>query len=116
MLRGERVGGALAPAATFPSDVSLGRRRREPPPRGADGESAVDPEYWLRLRRAHWMRYGALEAMAGLRVEDLHQDERGFVRIATADAGLLRFDGARFDVFGPERGLPDSGAMAGWGT
>ena len=51
-------------------------------------------------------QYTAFDGLGGMHVEDLYQDRRGLLWIATADGGVSRFDGARFETFGPSNGLP----------
>ncbi len=46
------------------------------------------------------------DGLAGMRVEDLCQDRRGQLWIATADGGVSRFDGEVFESFGLSHGLP----------
>ncbi len=47
-----------------------------------------------------------------MQVEDLYQDRRGLLWIATADGGISRFDGTRFDTFNMADGLPHPTVMA----
>ena len=56
-------------------------------------------------------QYTVFDGLAGMHVEDIYQDRRGFLWIATADGGVSRFDGARFETFGPSNGLPHLNAM-----
>ena len=46
-----------------------------------------------------------------MQVEDIYQDQRGLLWIATADGGVSRFDGAHFDTFGLSDGLPSLTVM-----
>ena len=41
-----------------------------------------------------------------MHVEDIYQDRRGLLWIATADGGVSRFDGVHFDTFGLSNGMP----------
>ncbi len=47
-----------------------------------------------------------------MQVEDIYQDQRGLLWIATADGGVSRFDGAHFDTFGLSDGLPSLTVMS----
>ena len=57
-------------------------------------------------------QYTVFDGLAGMHVEDIYQDRRGFLWIATADGGVSRFDSAHFDNFGPKDGLPNLTVMA----
>ena len=50
--------------------------------------------------------YTVFDGLAGMHVEDIYQDRRGLLWIATADGGVSRFDGAHFDTFGLSDGIP----------
>ena len=56
-------------------------------------------------------RYTLADGLAGMQVEDVCQDRRGLLWIATADGGISRFDGVRFDNFGTADGLPHPTVM-----
>ena len=51
-------------------------------------------------------RYTVSDGLAGMHVEDIYQDRRGLLWIATADGGVSRFDGTHFDTFNLADGLP----------
>ena len=57
-------------------------------------------------------QYTVFDGLGGMHVEDIYQDRRGFLWIATADGGVSRFDSARFDTFGLKDGLPNLTVMA----
>ena len=57
-------------------------------------------------------RYTMADGLAGMHVEDIYQDRRGLLWIATADGGVSRFDGAHFDTFGLAEELPHPTVMA----
>ena len=57
-------------------------------------------------------QYTIFDGLAGMHVEDIYQDRRGFLWIATADGGVSRFDSAHFDNFGLKDGLPNLTVMA----
>ena len=56
-------------------------------------------------------QYTVFDGLAGMQVEDIYQDQRGLLWIATADGGVSRFDGAHFDRFGLSDGLPSLTVM-----
>ena len=51
-------------------------------------------------------QYTLEDGLAGMLVEDIHQDRRGLLWVATADGGVSRFDGETFENFGLSDGLP----------
>ena len=51
-------------------------------------------------------QYTLDDGLAGMRIEDIHQDRRGLLWIATADGGVSRFDGESFENFRLPEGLP----------
>ncbi|TLY49959.1 MAG: hypothetical protein E6K53_12065 [Gammaproteobacteria bacterium] len=51
--------------------------------------------------------YGAAMGLANVGVEELAQDNIGFIWVGTDD-GLYRYDGYRFDAFGLQQGLPST--------
>ena len=53
-----------------------------------------------------WTCYTVFDGLAGMRVEDVCQDQRGFIWVATADGGVSRFDGVHFDNLTCAEGLP----------
>ena len=57
-------------------------------------------------------QYTVFDGLGGMHVEDIYQDRRGFLWIATADGGVSRFDSAHFDNFGLKDGLPNLTVMA----
>ena len=64
----------------------------------------------LGIISAH--RYTLSDGLGGMQVEDIYQDRRGLLWIATADGGISRFDGTRFDTFNMADGLPHPTVMA----
>ena len=54
-------------------------------------------------------QYTISDGLAGMQVEDVYQDRRGLLWIATANGGVSRFDGSRFETFGLANGLPRAG-------
>ena len=61
---------------------------------------------------ALWKHYTVFDGLAGIHVEDIHQDRRGFIWVATADGGLSRFDGVHYDNLTEEDGLPHPSVMS----
>ena len=51
-------------------------------------------------------QYTLQDGLAGMLVEDIYQDRRGLLWIATADGGVSRFDGETFESFQLSDGLP----------
>ena len=56
-------------------------------------------------------QYTLKDGLAGMLIEDIYQDRRGLLWIATADGGVSRFDGEAFENFRPSDGLPDFAVM-----
>ena len=69
-------------------------------------ESAKIPRQKRPFDRILGHQYTVFDGLAGMQVEDIYQDQRGLLWIATADGGVSRFDGAHFDTFGLSDGLP----------
>ncbi|MFA6112291.1 MAG: two-component regulator propeller domain-containing protein, partial [Candidatus Latescibacterota bacterium] len=61
---------------------------------------------------AQWRPYTVFDGLAGMQVEDLHQDRQGFLWIATADGGVSRFDGVHFVNLTCAEGLPHPTVMS----
>ncbi len=57
-------------------------------------------------------RYTLSDGLAGMQVEDLCQDGRGLLWIATADGGVSRFDGTDFGILTKSDGLPHLTVMS----
>ena len=57
-------------------------------------------------------RYTLEDGLGGLLVEDIHQDRRGLLWIATADGGVSRFDGEAFETWRVTEGLPHLTVMS----
>ena len=56
-------------------------------------------------------QYTLQDGLAGMLIEDIYQDRRGLLWIATADGGVSRFDGETFENFRASDGLPDFAVM-----
>src|ERR1022692_4914523 len=56
---------------------------------------------------------GVAEGLSNLAVRQIYQDRAGFIWVSTEN-GIFRYDGERFQSFGPEQGIPaTSGAAFG---
>ena len=58
-------------------------------------------------------QYTLKDGLSGMLVEDICQDRRGLLWIATADGGVSRFDGEAFENFQLSDGLPHLTVMTG---
>jgi len=57
--------------------------------------------------------FGIKEGLSNLAVRQIYQDHAGFLWVSTEN-GIFRYDGERFEAFGPEQGIPfTSGAALG---
>lgn len=59
----------------------------------------------LRAQEYSLRWFGNGEGLGTLDVRRIRQDARGFLWVTT-DNGLYRYDGERFEEFGPKQGLP----------
>jgi diguanylate cyclase (GGDEF)-like protein len=55
--------------------------------------------------------FGNAEGLNNLAVRQVYQDRGGFIWVSTEN-GLFRYDGDRFDAFGPSQGIPISSVAA----
>ena len=69
-------------------------------------ESAKAPSQKKSFDHILGQHYTVFDGLAGMHVEDIYQDRRGLLWIATADGGVSRFDGVHFDTFGLSNGMP----------
>jgi diguanylate cyclase (GGDEF)-like protein len=61
----------------------------------------------------HFRYFGVADGLTNLGVRQIYQDCAGFLWVSTED-GIFRYDGERFEAFGPAHGLPaNSGAALG---
>ena len=74
--------------------------------------SAITPRQRSPFDRILGHQYTVFDGLAGMQVEDIYQDQRGLLWVATADGGVSRFDGAHFDTFGLSDGLPSLTVMS----
>ena len=75
-------------------------------------QSASDDISPFSFDNALWKHYTVFDGLVGMQVEDIYQDRRGFIWVATADGGLSRFDGVHFDNLSYENDLPNLTVMA----
>ncbi|MGP8251528.1 MAG: diguanylate cyclase [Terracidiphilus sp.] len=71
---------------------------------GLAGEILCAQEYSFRT-------FGASEGLTNLTVRRIYQDHAGFIWLSTEN-GVYRYDGDRFDLFGPAQGLPSNSQAA----
>jgi diguanylate cyclase (GGDEF)-like protein len=55
--------------------------------------------------------FGNAEGLNNLAVRQIYQDRAGFIWVSTEN-GIFRYDGDRFEEFGPEQGIPITSATA----
>ncbi len=55
--------------------------------------------------------FGNAEGLSNLAVRQIYQDRGGFIWVSTEN-GIFRYDGDRFDTFGPAQGIPINSAAA----
>jgi len=55
--------------------------------------------------------FGNADGLNNLTVRSIHQDREGFIWVST-DNGIFRYDGDRFEAFGPAQGIPPTYAAA----
>jgi diguanylate cyclase (GGDEF)-like protein len=55
--------------------------------------------------------FGTTEGLNNLAVRQIYQDRVGFIWVSTED-GIFRYDGERFQAFGPEQGIPSTSGAA----
>ena len=68
------------------------------------GETLCAQEYSFR-------RFGGPEGLTNLAIRRIYQDRIGFIWVSTEN-GIFRYDGNRFEAFGPARGIPQNSAAA----
>lgn len=64
------------------------------------GETLCAQEYSFRS-------FGASEGLTNLTIRNIYQDRTGFMWVSTEN-GIYRYDGDRFDLFGPAQGIPSN--------
>lgn len=55
--------------------------------------------------------FGVTEGLTNLGVTQIYQDRAGFIWVSTEN-GIFRYDGNRFEAFGPEQGIPSNPSAA----
>jgi diguanylate cyclase (GGDEF)-like protein len=55
--------------------------------------------------------FGTTEGLSNLGVRTIYQDRSGFIWVSTEN-GIFRYDGERFEAFGPEQGIPSANGAA----
>jgi len=67
----------------------------------------------LCAQEYNFRTFGVTEGLNNLAVRQIYQDRVGFIWVSTEN-GIFRYDGERFEAFGPEQGIPStSGAALG---
>jgi len=59
----------------------------------------------LSAQEYSFRTFGNAEGLGNLAVRQIYQDRAGFIWVSTED-GIYRYDGDRFEGFGPEQGIP----------
>jgi diguanylate cyclase (GGDEF)-like protein len=65
----------------------------------------------LRAQEYSFRYYGVTEGLSNLAVRQIYQDRVGFIWVSTED-GIFRYDGERFEAFGPGQGIPSTSGAA----
>jgi ligand-binding sensor domain-containing protein len=67
----------------------------------------------LHAQEYNFRNFGVTEGLNNLAIRQIYQDRVGFIWVSTEN-GIFRYDGERFEAFGPEQGiLPTSGTAFG---
>ena len=56
--------------------------------RTEDIKSDAESSEFFSFDYALWKHYTVFDGLAGMHVEDIHQDRRGFIWVATPDGGI----------------------------
>lgn len=65
----------------------------------------------LSAQEYSFRAFGKADGLDNLTVRQLFEDDLGFIWVSTEN-GIYRYDGERFEVFGPSRGIPSSSGAA----
>ncbi|MGD0830580.1 MAG: EAL domain-containing protein [Terracidiphilus sp.] len=65
----------------------------------------------LRAQEFSFRTLGSAEGLDNLEVRKIYQDRAGFLWVSTEN-GIYRYDGERFEIFGPARGMPLANGVA----
>ena len=64
----------------------------------------------LRAQEYSFRYFGAGEGLTNLTIREIYQDHSGFLWVSTEN-GIFRYDGERFEEFGPDKGIPSATAL-----
>jgi len=65
----------------------------------------------LYSQEYNFRNFGTAEGLNNLAVRQIYQDRLGFMWVSTEN-GIFRYDGERFESFGPEQGIPSTSGAA----
>jgi len=65
----------------------------------------------LSAQEYSFRTFGNADGLANLAVRQIYQDRGGFIWVSTEN-GIFRYDGDRFEAFGPAQGIPTTSAAA----
>jgi len=65
----------------------------------------------LCAQEYNFRAFGTAEGLNNLAVRQIYQDHVGFIWVSTEN-GIFRYDGERFESFGPEKGIPSTSGAA----
>jgi diguanylate cyclase (GGDEF)-like protein len=65
----------------------------------------------LSAQEYSFRNYGVAEGLNNLVIRRIYQDHVGFIWVSTEN-GIFRYDGERFESFGPEQGIPSNSGVA----
>jgi diguanylate cyclase (GGDEF)-like protein len=65
----------------------------------------------LCAQEYNFRNFGTVEGLNNLAVRRIYQDRVGFIWVSTEN-GIFRYDGERFEAFGPEQGIPATAGAA----
>ena len=65
----------------------------------------------LCAQEYNFRNFGINEGLSNLAVRQIYQDHVGFIWVSTEN-GIFRYDGERFESFGPEQGIPSTSGAA----
>jgi diguanylate cyclase (GGDEF)-like protein len=65
----------------------------------------------LFAQEYNFRNFGVTEGLNNLAVRQIYQDRVGFIWVSTEN-GIFRYDGERFEAFGPEQGIPSTSGAA----
>src|SRR6202034_4243888 len=66
---------------------------------------------FLSAQEYNFRTFGVTEGLNNLAVRQIFQDRVGFIWVSTEN-GIFRYDGERFEAFGPEQGIPSTSGAA----